>query len=551
MFFILIALFFRDLPVFELKDTIYSFAHLDSKISNFYLPYHYTISKIQFQQFLATSSLLILKGINYASPSIGGTSPEENAVYLYGIPMVNPMLGYQDLSAIPLSTIGALEIIHSTSPLNTQAGIGGTLNLIPDFSTFLFSISNLRRSINLSPINTTTVKWNIFYEDFRGSFDVIYEGVPLKIENSKDFKTGYFLKFNGLTHILIKRKAGAPSPAGGLSDGEKEEFYSGLNYGYKKVYLQTFYSSQFYNMSSYFDIHRTLYIHGYYKIPKASTGFNLYAVKSTKVREKLVPEIYLKGSYNFLNLRQFSLLANYSLIYSFTFKGFTPLFSINATLKTQDNTFLFLTLSHNKRNPTMNELFWPEDQFARGNPELKPEVSYNADLGVRRAGPKYYLSAALFAKYLKNGILWIQEDKYIPKNFAEIFHRGLSLNLALNPKDYFYIEGNANFQKSTVNGNPFIYRAPLTFDINMQVKNLILQFVYVSKRPERPSGTKMLDPVKLLNISIEKEFNQFGLKQTLSIGVENLLNQNYELVRGYPQPGREFFVRIKMNRRDL
>lgn len=551
MFFILIALFFGDLPLFELKDTIYSFARLDSKISNFNSPYHHTVNKIQFHQFSGTSSLFILKGTNYASPSIGGTSPEENAVYLYGIPMVNPMLGYQDLSAIPLSTIEAIEIIHSSSPLNTQAGIGGTLNFIPHFSTFQISLSDLRRSINFSPLETPTLKLNLFYEDFAESYDVVYEGVPLRIENSKDSKVGYFIKFHGFSHILIKRKAGAPSPVGGLSNGEKEEFYSGLNFNNDRVYFQTFYSSQLYTSTFSSDVHRTIFVNGAYKIRKDFAGFNLYGANSTKVGQRLIPEIYLKGHSILLSKRQLSIAINYNLIYSFKFYGITPLLSLNAVSQPKENLFLFLILSRNKRNPTLNELFWPEDQFARGNQELKPEISYNVDFGVRRVGPKHYLSIILFAKYLKNGILWIQEDKYTPKNFAEIFHRGLSINLALNPIDYLYIEGNANLQKSTVNGNPFIYRAPLTFDIQMQIKNLTLQFFNISKRPERPSGTKMLESVKLLNIALEKEFNLFSFNQTFSIGVENLLNQNYELVRGYPQPGREFFVRVKINRRDL
>jgi outer membrane cobalamin receptor len=76
-----------------------------------------------------------------------------------------------------------------------------------------------------------------------------------------------------------------------------------------------------------------------------------------------------------------------------------------------------------------------------------------------------------------------------------------------------------------------------------------IELSYIGKRPERPNSTKMLPPVWMINLSMEKSFTLAGQNLAIRAGVENLLNKNYEIVRGYPLPGRELFFEISVNRR--
>ncbi len=87
-------------------------------------------------------------------------------------------------------------------------------------------------------------------------------------------------------------------------------------------------------------------------------------------------------------------------------------------------------VSRGFRRPTMNDLYWPEDAFAAGNPDLRPESSseYEATVSVRLFDTaRLYTSG--FVGWTSDLIRWEPGEggKWTPKNVARVFKRGLEM----------------------------------------------------------------------------------------------------------------------------
>jgi len=136
----------------------------------------------------------------------------------------------------------------------------------------------------------------------------------------------------------------------------------------------------------------------------------------------------------------------------------------------------------------------------------------------------------------------------MPKNYTFAKHYGF------NVSSDFWINQDLsgglalNLSRSFLEDIPYIYRPSITLSGKVKIYFLSVNLDYMGKRPERPNSTKMMPPVLLINLSLDKKWALSLGELTLEAGVENLLDENYCLIRGYPQPGRNFFVEIKLRR---
>jgi iron complex outermembrane receptor protein len=73
---------------------------------------------------------------SYSTLSIRGTNPNQNKVYLDGIPISSAQTGEVNLADLPFDSIDSIEIYRSGSPASFgSSSIGGSINLIPGQST--------------------------------------------------------------------------------------------------------------------------------------------------------------------------------------------------------------------------------------------------------------------------------------------------------------------------------------------------------------------------------------------------------------------------------
>ena len=125
----------------------------------------------------------------------------------------------------------------------------------------------------------------------------------------------------------------------------------------------------------------------------------------------------------------------------------TPLFSTE--YKFNELVQSSIKLNKNFRSPTFNDRYWFSNG-SRGNIELKPEMSNNAEFSIHLKKNKFKLSSTLFNLDVKDWILWGQniDGIWSPENIKEVWSRGIETQLKYNYKKIL-LELNYSLTKTT------------------------------------------------------------------------------------------------------
>ncbi|MCK5543629.1 MAG: TonB-dependent receptor, partial [Desulfobulbaceae bacterium] len=101
-----------------------------------------------------------------------------------------------------------------------------------------------------------------------------------------------------------------------------------------------------------------------------------------------------------------------------------------------------LKLSHGKHfmAPTLNDLFWPEDPYTKGNPDLKPETGHHTDVTFEQTlfDDKLFVTLSYFCWNVDDKILWDLDANwlYTPQNLnsykADGMEAGVKIALLQN-----------------------------------------------------------------------------------------------------------------------
>lgn len=209
------------------------------------------------------------------------------------------------------------------------------------------------------------------------------------------------------------------------------------------------------------------------------------------------------------------------------------------------------------RAPTLNDLYWPNDGSSAGNPDLKPETSYSADLGFSLVTGSVEWNLFAFARYVLDGIQWVFTTMYQPQNIGEAVYPGAETDLKLNLFRKIQLTGSYTFLYSYVLKSPdgtYTFRddrraayAPVhkattavQYDNGRTLLRMDGQFVV-----DRFTGvegelfTRTLDSYFLLNAEARQQLTP---NLALSLAGKNLLNQVYQTVNGYAMPPLSFWV---------
>jgi outer membrane receptor protein involved in Fe transport len=425
---------------------------------------------------------------------------------------------------------------------------------VPDNTPLKLKISNYERDFYSSLKISKKIRLGFFYETFVDSYKVNIDNLSLFMNNTGSKKLGLLFEDtegkNSL--ILVRRDAGAPSPLGGIYHGQRSEILEGAKISFPLPYgigvsvnQSAFY--QVYTSPSQVDTHFVANILMNLRWKSFQGGYSLDLAKSTKIGSKSRQKLTI-GTKN-LAIHTPLLAVHPSLIFILTnnYSQLIPLYSIAFSRSIKRNFFVLISLARTYREPTFNELYWPQDPFAQGNLKLSPEKGTNLDLGFRIATKNVLFSGTTFLKHISNEIVWIQEDKYTPVNYTVARHYGLNLSL-FHSHGPISTDLNINVQKSYLSNMPYLYRPEISLSALIKFFFTSFSFTYIGKRPERPNSTKMMPPVYLLSTSVAKNFELKNMKFEISGGAENVLNVNYSLIPGYPQPGRSFYLELEIRR---
>ncbi len=210
-------------------------------------------------------------------------------------------------------------------------------------------------------------------------------------------------------------------------------------------------------------------------------------------------------------------------------------------------------------NPSLNALFWKEDAYSSGNPNLKPERSTNFEAGLELRLPLFGEITAgqtYFHNNIKDLIVWQRgfDGKYSPFNVARTRIEGYEQYLRwqstgqLLELEFNHTRTDALNQTEihTKYNNllPFRPRHLYNFKFYLHSEKLDvgLNSRYASRRFTREQNTsgKILSAYTIWDLLLKFKHQIKGAELSLTVGAYNFTDQYYELIERYPMPGREY-----------
>ena len=214
------------------------------------------------------------------------------------------------------------------------------------------------------------------------------------------------------------------------------------------------------------------------------------------------------------------------------------------------------------RVPTFNDLYWPADEYTKGNPGLSPETSVDWDIGLQLVNRSRLAAEAeimVFNSHVRDLIQWGPDETgmiWMPLNVGKATIRGLESSIGLTlPENRVYIKVNHTLIRatdetpgSTGRGNHLLYRPEYKLDLLAGVRlgpvALNLNHRWVDRRYHNTENSLVLGPYRLLNGNINVTIPTGNIVAHVKLQGFNLTNQNIQGTYGYPMPGREYRVTL-------
>ena len=217
------------------------------------------------------------------------------------------------------------------------------------------------------------------------------------------------------------------------------------------------------------------------------------------------------------------------------------------------------------RTPTLNDLYWQPG----GNPALKPEKGYQSDMRLQYQLSiyKFYitLSAGGFKMKINNWIQWTPDNNnnYSPINIETVnsnglecsgkiaFHSGAWKTESKGDVEVVRATNKNGFGIKSIVGKQLIYTPKTKWQFSQSVSfhntSLIFQYDYTGYRYTTADNSSWLNPFSTLQCSLSQEIDyRFGYIY-ITAGVQNLLDEQYEVILLRPMPRRWYRLSLTLN----
>ena len=524
--------------------------------------------------------------------SFRGTTSSQTAVIWNGININSQMNGSTDFNTISGSDYNSVSVkAGGGSVIYGSGAIGGTVHLNNDMSFYKRFENNLRLdygSFNTIGINYKTnisnEKWsaqigfskNSSTNDYKylnrytwrgeqrwnqnGQYDVITmnANVGYKINAKNSLKLYTQTSNTDRNTSLITETETKSKYVNGFNRNLLE--YDG-NFGKLTANFKTAYI--FENYQYYADNSKNQYTYGKTEsfISKADLGYTLF--KSTQING-IVDYNRTKGYGSGFgdNTREIGSAAllikqdfstdwknEFGIRKEFTDNYKSPiLFNLGSSYLFNKLYNLKLNLSRNFRIPTFNDLYWEQG----GNPDLKPESSYQAEIGNVFTFKNISLTQTFYYIKIKDLLQWVPGSNGIwtPQNRDKVNSYGAEILLSWKKQYGKNIFGaNASYaytaskDEETKKQLFFVPFNKVTGSVSYSRNRIsaYYQFLYngfVYTRADN-NPDEIIKDYTLSNIGIDYDF-KFLDSFKLGIQVLNIFNENYESLEDRPMPGRNF-----------
>ena len=245
------------------------------------------------------------------------------------------------------------------------------------------------------------------------------------------------------------------------------------------------------------------------------------------------------------------------------FRGY-PLLGVSVVPRGISAVTLSAGFARAVRYPDLNSLFWKGDARARGNPSLLPEEStvWNAALRFRAAS-RFLPQLSIYSFYedVRHLIFWHRSVNGVwePRNEDKAAKKGVDVQLQypLLPGRlhlqfaYSFLEARNKSDEPNRRDKliPFIPRHTLTGSVWSQIGflQLLVNYRQVSKRHIVPANTAVpLSPYHLWDALLTAQHSIDALQIRAGFVIKNFTDTPYELLFGYPMPGREYQLTLTL-----
>lgn len=246
----------------------------------------------------------------------------------------------------------------------------------------------------------------------------------------------------------------------------------------------------------------------------------------------------------------------------------TANFGLNYKPLSNAGLYLKARAGNNFAAPSFNELYWKTG----GNSDLMPETSFNYSFGLAFESEKIWKSSVeiSYSQILTSEkIIWTPQSSgfWTPENLRETRSEALILNMSAN-KDIgnkaslgatfsvAYTDARKtkeDFEGDRTIGKQLVYVPQFTskagFDFSYSNLRAGVFYDHIGTRYTNVENTKSLPPTGLLEANIQYTLPLSLFYVTGRLEANNILNDDYQMIAGYPMPLRNLTFKINLEYR--
>ena len=526
------------------------------------------------------------------SISIRGSSAEQVLIMLDGRPMNNPQTGQIDLGQIPASIIEKIEIYRGpASAIYGANALGGVINIITKKGE-----GESRGEVKTSIGTYQTQDYEVYYQRSNEDLNYLIFGKYFTTEGSRENSQMDEINLLGKVNLSLDQQTsmdltlqynsyqrGVP---GSLTyptpQATQDDRYFNFNSSWQRKTEDKDISVVVYN-----NYHKLIYDdpdeYGYtgssiHKTNRTGLSFNctdydfsldgegsegqhiltwgaeaiIDWVNSNEIgeHETLNGAIFAQEVWQPEDIDDLKVTLGSRYDYNQIYGGqFNP--RVGVSYRITDEVNFHASVGKAYRAPTFDDLYWPSTSYVSGNPDLVPETAWAYEAGLRYINEEGDCKGEfnLFRKNVSNLINWAagEDGIWIPSNIDSARVDGLEVILEKDLGDH--LKANLGYTYlNALNLNTDVQLKPhhkYSFGFGYCDKtgdhqdelSVELEGYAVTERPDDLPNYCLID----LNIGKELTLGKKDdRKVKLDFSLKNILNQQPEIVSGYPINGRTY-----------
>jgi outer membrane receptor for ferrienterochelin and colicin len=201
------------------------------------------------------------------------------------------------------------------------------------------------------------------------------------------------------------------------------------------------------------------------------------------------------------------------------------------------------------RYPAFSELYFPDQGYLRGNPNLKDERSLSWDAGVVVKPPRSTIQVSYFRSYIDNQILFvpISATTIQPINTGRANAQGVEFSFSTEPLDWLHLDGNYTWLDATFEGNNLRlpgrpqHKANAHAEVRIKPVTLFGDVQYVGSFPLNAANTVRISSHSAANAGATLTFAK---RFFATFEVKDITDVQIYDARGFPLPRRSYWMSV-------